>query len=294
LEQGYHEQTEEVASLRGRIDAAQSGRRFLPVHGRAICHFDELGPNTLANRIIRATLKVLASSVDDRELRRRVKDLWKRLSLIDDMPLSWLQFRKVQLSANTSYYGFLLHVCQLVFKCSVLDQASGEYRFRDFLRDEREMARVFEEFLFNFLRMEARGWQVRREQLRWRASSGSDPSLSLLPRMQTDISLRKRGQYRILDAKFYPKAFSSRYGAEKIRSSHLYQLLSYLANAAVLPGEVLSGTLVYPKVDREIRERYVINGFDVEIRSIDLAADWSDLREQALSLVGCSVAPPVG
>ena len=147
LEQGYQLREEELAGVRGRISVLESARRFMPQHGRAVCHFDELTVNTLANRILKGTLGRLAA-IDTLhpESRKRVRLLLRDLHDIDDDEVTALSFRQVQLHSNNRFYRFLLNVCELIHGAWLIDSATGKTRFRDFLRDERRMARVFQDF----------------------------------------------------------------------------------------------------------------------------------------------------
>jgi 5-methylcytosine-specific restriction enzyme subunit McrC len=57
LEQGYQLREEELSGVRGRLDVANSVRRFLFMQGRSFCSFDEISADTSANRILKATLE---------------------------------------------------------------------------------------------------------------------------------------------------------------------------------------------------------------------------------------------
>ena len=81
----------------------------------------------------------------------------------------------MQLHSNNRYYKFLLHVCELVHRSWLVDEATGSYRFRDFLRDEQLMARVFEDFVFHFYRIERPEFTVRKEMIAWQAPVPATP-----------------------------------------------------------------------------------------------------------------------
>lgn len=281
IQQGYEECDDDLTSLRGRIDGVASARRLLLIHGRAACRFDELSTNTPANRALKATLRNLLAGVEDSKLRVRVRTTYSRFSAIDEMRLSTQAFRAIQLGSNARFYRFLLHVCEFIHGSWLIDQRHGKHRFRDFVRDERAMSTVFERFIYNFLRLEKLGWSVTRDYIKWAATSGTDPTLSLLPQMRTDITLRRQNQYRIVDAKYYREMLSSHHGSSKLQSAHLYQMMSYVTNARAAndSGEI-SGMLLYPRVDRDLRERYIIQGIPVDLCTVDLNADWQNIRDE--------------
>jgi 5-methylcytosine-specific restriction enzyme subunit McrC len=158
--------------------------------------------------------------------------------------------------------------------------AAHTTKFRDFTRDEKKMPALFQSFLYNFIARECAQWTVRSENIGWRASSESDPELKLLPRMQTDISAVRPGEYRIIDAKFYSHTLSSFFDAEKVHSGNLYQMSSYLMNAKAIGDTQASGMLIYPKVDRELREHYEILGRKVSVCTINLNAPWQSIDQE--------------
>lgn len=279
LERGYNPQEEEIRGIRGRIDILPTARRFLVKHGRAACNFDELTTNTLANQIIKATLRSLARDSDIAEKNRSaVLRLARNLRGVDDIALTSQCFRRIQLHGNNRIYRFLLNVCELVHGSWLVDQTEGRYRFRDFVRDEKKMAYVFQYFVYNFLRIERCDLNVFREHIEWKAESATDAKLSLLPRMETDISILAGDRKYIIDTKYYRETLSEYYETEKLHSGHLFQLVCYLLNVKK-PGEKIEGLLLYPTVDRALDVRYEILGVPVRVKTIDLAQPWHLIRD---------------
>ena len=78
---------------------------------------------------------------------------------------------------------------------------------------------------------------------------------------------------------------SSRYDTNKVHSAHLYQLMSYLTNVRKKEGDELTGMLIYPRVDRTLRERYSIQGYPIAVCTVDLNQDWRALKAELISLV---------
>lgn len=147
------------------------------------------------------------------------------------------------------------------------------------------MARLFQSFLFNFIGRECPNWAVKSENISWQATSQTDPDLALLPRMQTDISARRSGEYRIIDAKFYRETLGKFFDAEKVHSANLYQMTSYLMNASAAGGVEAEGMLIYPKVDRVLRERYEILGRKISVCTVDLEAPWWAIDKEIRTLM---------
>ena len=284
LEQGYQYYEEELSGVRGRIDLSSSSGQIALVRGNAICRYDDLTVNTLANQLIKSTLRAISRVTTlDQGLRKRVRSYHRGFRDVQEVQISEALFQLVQIHANNRFYRFLLNVCELVFSSLLVDQSSGEYRFRDFIRDERRMPRLFQKFLFNFAKRECKQWTTQIEQIKWKATSETDVGISLLPRMETDISLTQQHRHMIVDAKFYRETLSSYYDSEKVHSANLYQMISYLLNREPHDDVNVSGMLLYPQVDRKLRERYNILGCEVAICTMDLSQPWkcidSELRE---------------
>ena len=114
---------------------------------------------------------------------------------------------------------------------------------------------MFEEFVRNFYRLEARNCRVSREDIFWDITPLDEISASFLPKMTTDISIERNGSKVVIETKYYKEVLISHFGLEKYHSQHFYQLFSYLKNLEAKGGANLncSGILLYPTVDKEIK-----------------------------------------
>lgn len=287
LDRGYLTEEAELAGVRGRIDIGMTARRMLSTHGRAYCQFDELRVDTLPNQILKTTIRHLSCTTGiSAQLREQLSRLGKALGGITEIHLSRGVFRRVQLQGNNRFYRFLLDVCQLVFESIMVDEATGTRRFRDFIRDEKRMAKLFEDFVFNFYRIERPDLEIRRDPISWVATSSDDPQLYYLPKMRTDISLRDGRRTLVIDTKFYAEVFQTYYGKRTIHSKNLYQVFSYLKNLEIAGGADANanGLLLYPVVDTPVSLRYSLPSHTVRVCTVDLMQAWPDIRAQLLSL----------
>lgn len=288
LDRSYQTHAETIPGIRGRIDLSTTGQRVLSAQGLVHCEFDELTANTLPNQIIRSAICHLAKVDElDRNLRKQLLTLHRELSGIDSPPLKKQLFRKVQLHSNARFYRFILSICELIADALLIDQKSGRYRFKDFIRDEARMARVYEEFLSNFYRKERPDLSIKKEKITWLAQADDPSSLAYLPSMETDISLCSSERTLIIDAKYYRDTLTNYYGAERIHSANLYQLFAYLKNidGREGAGQPCEGMLLYPVVKQHVRLDYQIHGNRVRICTVNLAAHWSEIRDELLELV---------
>jgi 5-methylcytosine-specific restriction enzyme subunit McrC len=289
LERGYEEIEAELTRIRGRVMLAESHARGRFEQGRAICVADELTVNTLPNRIIKATLGRLARIPElDPGQRHRLLASSRRLGGIEDIRIDGSVFRRVRLHANNRYYRFLLNICALVHDLCLVDEASGHDRFREFLRDERRMAKLFQQFVYNFYRLERTDATVRAEQIKWRVTvrDGEKAALKYLPLMRTDICIGLGKTKLVVDTKYYRETLGSYFDAESIHSGHLYQLLAYLSNADLGGHVSVEGMLLYPVVSKHLRLDFEsLQGFRIRVCTVNLAANWMAIRQELLDIL---------
>jgi 5-methylcytosine-specific restriction enzyme subunit McrC len=257
------------------------------LRGFAVCDLDELTPDVLHNQILKATLSLLAKCGDvERGLQHDLRNSAMRMVGVSLIRISADIFRRVQLSRNTSQYSFLMRVCELVFHSLLPDDKGGGSKFQSILEDETRMAALFEDFLRNFYRAELEGYAAASEIMSWHSEAENEADLALLPIMKTDITLRSADQTIIADAKFYKEVLAGGRYDPKVRSGHLYQLSTYLAHArANEPGKQVSGLLIYPSNGQSLRMKYQLLGTPVTIATVNLSAEWAEIRDELLSLV---------
>jgi 5-methylcytosine-specific restriction enzyme subunit McrC len=184
------------------------------------------------------------------------------------------------------------------------------------------MARLFEQFVFNFYAREQHHFAVHRPIIAWHDAQGTDADVNMLPVMRTDVVLSAAHRRVVIDTKYYENAFQSYRGSRTIRSTHLYQLITYLANFAaktaaqqsyttphpkdasssdsprrsdLVPHPVstrqqLEGMLLYPSVGEDFRKSYILLGHRLTVRSVNLGRPWRQIHHELLDAVG--VAPP--
>lgn len=288
LEQTYQAHEATLVGVRGRVDFANSARRMLLVHGQAHCRFDELTVNTLPNQIIKATLRRLYDTTElATVLKRQLYPLYRDLREVDNIRLTAAAFRRVQLHSNNRFYRFLLNVCELILNTWLPTEQAGGYRFHDFLRDEKRMGALFEAFLRNFYRQHlAANITVSAPHIPWQATSITDSELALLPVMRTDIVLQSASRRLIIDAKYYGETLQTYYDKQSFHSKHLYQLLSYVQNAAATPTTAhIEGMLIYPVVTEALRHHYDLLGHRVSIATVNLAQPWPAIHSELLNLI---------
>lgn len=286
FELGYRPQTELISGVKGRINFTQTLRGFHLPQGKTVSTFDELDPNTLANQIIKSTLTTLIKHEKlNQNVREEARSIRAKMVGINEIHLSPQHFNQIRTSSNSRHYKFAISLCKLIKNNTIINQSNGSYRFYDFERDERSISLLYQDFLYQFCKNELKNVQTKRSYLKWNAYSESDSSLSLLPRMETDITLSRNNRTLIIDAKYYKNIFSNRKDTQKFHSANLYQLMSYLWAFRPKYGEEVAGLLIYPQVGAAVKHRYNVNGFDVGLCTIDLDQDWEKIHQNLLVIL---------
>ena len=127
-------------------------RRNATMTGRLPCDFDELSYNVLHNRILKATMRRLIRTQGlAAECSEGLTQLCRLFSDIQDIELTNRVFGQVQLHRNNQFYDFLLKVCELIYRNLLVSEKPGTSKFMDFVRDKRQMAILFENFVRTFL-----------------------------------------------------------------------------------------------------------------------------------------------
>lgn len=287
LDQGYREVREDLAGVRGKVNVGESVKRALRSRGRVGCEFAELSHDVLHNQIVRSTLQLLLRVQDlDSRVRSTVRQAHTKLADVSEIEISRGTFQLVQLDRNRRFYRFLLSVCQLIVQQLLVNESTGSATFVDF--SNKSMEKLYEEFIIAFYRREQEHFQVNHSgrRIEWVIDGTASQNTTFVPKMEADVILEAPDRRIIMDAKFYLKALTDRFG-KKLRSEHLYQLLAYLRNreAKAAYGPKHEGMLLYPTVDDSINIDVYLEGFSVQVRSINLAQQWKAIHSDMLELI---------
>ena len=240
------------------------------------------------NRILKAALATLArSDAVEAPLRTELRELRTKLGAITDVPLTHNLFKKLQLSRNISHYGLIMKICEMVQELLLPQEGGQGSRFANILQNEERMSAIFEAFVRNFYRREQTLFSVASEVISWDLGSDSLGYINYLPSMLTDVTLRSPARTIVVDAKFYRDSLVSHLGGQKkVRSAHLYQLVSYLKNMAhrKCPDEQADGLLLYPCTDgNELRLEFRLIGH--RVRACTVARPWHNIHEEMIALL---------
>jgi 5-methylcytosine-specific restriction enzyme subunit McrC len=279
---------EDSENPRGKIDISDSIKRAVIWRNSVTCIVDDLSRNVLQNQIIRTTLNRLARAKEiDAGLSHELNSLVRQLDGVALIELQPHHFLRIQIHRNNAFYRFLLHICELCFHSLLADEKGGEYRFKDFVRDEDRMRKLFQDFVFNFFEIEQREFKISSERFNWDIESGDFDARRLLPDMITDVCLTNETRKIVIECKFSKDTLQENRGKLSARSEHLYQLFAYLKNLEQRGGTNVhcDGLLLYPATGQLIDFMFVTQGHKVRVATLDLTKDWIEIRHSLLGFL---------
>ena len=288
LDRDYLAVHEDIRGVKGKLDLATTIKRNLLPNGSTHCAFDELSYDVLQNRIVRATLRhlTLVAALDPTQ-RRRTERLYRKMDAVSDVHLTSRLFRTVQIHRNNRFYRFLLQLSRIIHENLLVNEDGGAAQFQDFREDEQKMGLVFQQFVKTFCERETH-YGVSAPRIPWFGAEGSKADLQHLPGMESDIVLRSPDRTIVIDTKFYSAPLGTRFGVDRVKSSHLYQIFAYVTNlAAATPAREagVEGWLLYAAVDGDFDFRFRLAGRRIRVCSIDLSRNWREIHVRLLNLL---------
>ena len=288
---GYQGREDVLRRVRGRIDILKTVSGDLFRKGRVACRFVELTIDTPRNRLVRAAHAALAGLDLDANLSHRCRTLSQalaRIGVTGDMP-SRAETASDQLARHEAEDRLLVSLGHAVFDLVLPTEEPGARPLFKGQRVGTNFPMLFEKAIGNVFAAElprADGWRVMPgKKLVWPVASGSAGIPSYLPTMKTDITLENTRAKRrvIVDTKFTDVLTETQYGASRFKTSHLYQLYSYLRSQERSSDPMslsADGILLYPSVGVDIDESALIQGHCVRFATVDLARPSDEVIER--------------
>ena len=293
LYRSYKDSTEEISSLRGRIDFTQSTSHFTWLKGRMVCEVSDASYDCLPNQILKASLKsLLKQDISTDKTKKDLARLVRRLEEVQDITLTGSTFSRIRLGPNFRFYRFILHLCEFLYSQQLPQKSTdGHRQFWDFLQ-EGKMSSLFEAFVRNFYKKElpSSDYIVSGREFYWQDMQGDT---DILPVMRTDVEIEDKSCSRliILDSKYYEDAFAQRTDIgstkSKVHSAHLYQIYAYLKNKELKNPhhKRVDGILLYPQVGEPFSYDVDLQGHRIQFSSINLDQPWPDIKQALLELI---------
>ena len=276
----YISRTEATASLRGKLEITESIKTQTALRKQMVCCYDEFSENSVMNRIIKATARLLITAEISKMRKQRLRKLMVYFENVEDIDLHGVDWH-MRYDRNNQTYRMLISICYLTVKGLLQTGDNGSTKIMDFL-DEQRMCRLYEKFILEYYRKEYPKIVANPSQISWVLDDEND---FMLPTMQSDITLCYGEKVLIIDAKYYAHATQVQYDVHTLHSCNLYQIFTYVKNKeAALSGKPheVSGLLLYAKTDETVLPdgEYRMSGNRISVITLDLGCDFSDIASQ--------------
>lgn len=278
----YIVQTEELSTLRGKIDISASVKEQTMLRKRLVCNYDEFSVNSYMNRIIRTTMDTLVRSNISKDRKKQLRKLLIYFAEVEPLNRESINW-KLQFNKNNQTYQMLISICYLILKGLLQTTSDGSTKLMDFL-DEQRMCRLFEKFILEYYKKEHPEVKASASQIPWDTDDGFR---EMLPVMQSDIMLKQGDRTLVIDAKYYAHTTQKQYDVNTLHSGNLYQIFTYVKNLDTGNTGNVSGMLLYAKTDELVlpNNNYKMGGNAISVKTLNLDCDFAEIRKQLDDIV---------
>jgi 5-methylcytosine-specific restriction enzyme subunit McrC len=284
LDREYISETENLSGIRGKIDITESIKTQAMLRKQMVCTYDEFSVNTYMNRIIKTTMVKLLHTDIDKGRKKAIKKLLVFFDEVEELEVHSINWKQ-QYTRQNQTYQMLVSICYLVLKGLLQTQADGSSKMMDFTVEQKH--HLYEKFILGYYRTEHPEIKANAPQVPWQVDDGIK---TMLPIMQTDITLEYKEKVLIIDAKFYGHTTQVQYDKHTLHSGNLYQIFTYVKNKEHELREKehkVSGMLLYAKTDEEIYPDnvYQMSGNQITVRTLDLNLPFAEIARQLDEIV---------
>jgi len=278
----YLNRKEEMPAMRGKIDMPGTIKNKLARKQVLTCEYDELSENNLLNQILKTTVILLIRHARvDAAYKSDLKKEMLFFSAVDPIDPASIKWTTIRFQRSNQSYRMLISLCQFILEGMLLTTDQGEYKMASFV-DEQRMCRLYEKFILEYFSKEYPVLSVRASQIPWALDDGIG---TMLPVMQSDITLSYGSKVLIIDAKYYAHTTQVQYDKHTLHSNNLYQIFTYVKNKdsefGDKPHEV-SGMLLYAQTDEAVQPEntYMMSGNRISVKTLDLNCAFSEISAQ--------------
>jgi 5-methylcytosine-specific restriction enzyme subunit McrC len=278
----YIAKTEDLGVLRGKVDMPGTIKNEMSHRLALTCQFDELSENNLLNQILKTTVMLLLRhgrvETEYKDVLRKEMFVFSNVDVLNPANIRWSDIR---FQRSNQSYRMLISLCQIIIQGMLLTTESGEYKLASFV-DGQCMSRLYEKFILEFYIKEHPELNASASQIPWVLDDGMG---TMLPIMQSDITLSHGNTVLIIDAKYYTHTTQAQYDVHTLHSNNLYQIFTYVKNRDAEFGDRphnVSGMLLYAETDETLLPDnvYQMSGNKISVKTLDLNCDFSAIAAQ--------------
>ena len=285
LKQGLYREyityNQNLSILRGKLNIYKTIQNKIRKDRKLSCEFDELSENNIYNQILKTTiLNLIKSKLVRSERKKNLKNVIAFFGNVDVVPLSSILWSRLKYQRNNKSYDMLMNICYFVLENIIQSDNQGNYKMLNF--SDEHMEKLYERFILEYYKKHHKYLsEVKAMQVQWDLDDNNDVEMiKFLPKMQTDITLRLKEKYLIIDAKYYGKSLQTNYDKSTIHSNNMYQIYTYVKNQDRDNTGNVAGLLLYAKTSDNVIPKelsYNINGNKISAQTLDLNQDFKDI-----------------
>ena len=118
---------------------------------------------------------------------------------------------------------------------------------------DAHMNLLFQRFVMEYYKRKHPEYKAQAKQIKWDLCENESVSASMLPIMQTDVTLVLGDRALIIDTKYYSQTVQENMGKISIHSPNLYQIHTYVTNEDKYHAGLVDGMLLYAKTSSDIQ-----------------------------------------
>jgi 5-methylcytosine-specific restriction enzyme subunit McrC len=287
LHHDYLRRSDELSTVRGRIDVTRTVATRSTTRGRLVCGFDEYQPDTPHNRALKSVIVLLIRhgevTIPRKNALRRLLPYLDAVTLVAPTSIRW---GSLTYHRSNAAYRLLLGICELIVRGLLPTQETGDNRLMSWVSDDA-MSSLYERFLREYYAVHHPELSPGAPTVAWDLDQPSDHG-GQLPLMRTDVTLRRGRRTLIIDAKYYRQPMQTgAWGKATIHSANLYQILAYVKNEDLRRDGSVSGLLLYARTDAADQPDLdvVVQGNRIGARTLGLNRPWDELAAQLEDVV---------
>jgi len=272
----YIKQNDELTAIRGKVNFSNSIRRLSFQNAKAVCDFDEFSGNILFNQVLKAIFLYLNRQDLQRNIKRDISRVLLYFNEIDTIGIDTIKWDMLIFNRNNAHYDTLLYFCRLICEDAISNQNRGKKEFRTL--EDGLLPTLFERFIYAFYKKHVPYSVSFQQQIKWNTDN-----TEMLPKMSVDTIISSDELKLIIDTKFYSKTLQSNRFSDNqtVISSNLYQIFAYVKNEIARTKEKpVSGMLLYPQVDKPVKQSYRIDGNNYFVQTVDLNQEFNAIKQE--------------
>ena len=291
LKQGLHKEYAIIGdcmpTLRGKLDIQGTIKEKISQHTCLACEYDELTANNLYNAIVKTTVNLLLDKSDVKIERKRIlRKLMLFFDSVDTINPSFIRLDSLRYDRNSRTYQMLHSLCYFILKNQLLSTEQGDTKMPQF--SDEHMNLLFQRFVMEYYKRHHPEYNASAKQIKWNVNDNSVSSSSMLPIMQSDITLTLDERTLIIDTKYYSRNLQEHFGKSTFHSSNIYQIHTYVMNEDKTHTGNVDGMLLYAKTAADIQpygDFTTNDGNILMVRTLDLAQDFEHIKHDLDKLV---------